>query len=142
MMTLAEILVAREEIKTLKARYFRHADTKAWDAWRDEVFCPDAVFTFDGMKGEPLRGVEAIIAWVRPRVEGAVTIHHGFMPEITILSETTAEGVWSMEDRIIKPNTPAYHGFGRYHETYERLEAGWRIKTVHLARTHAERARV
>ena len=39
---------ATEEIKQLKARYFRHMDGKDWDGWQD-VFAPDAVF------GEPVK---------------------------------------------------------------------------------------
>jgi hypothetical protein len=28
------------------------------------------------------------------------------------------------------------HGYGHYHETYERTSDGWRIKTLRLTRLH------
>ena len=30
------------------------------------------------------------------------------------------------------------HGYGHYHETYVRTEAGWRIKSVRLTRLYVE----
>ena len=35
-------LIAIEEIKRLKARYFYGIDNKDWDLWRNEVWAPDA----------------------------------------------------------------------------------------------------
>jgi hypothetical protein len=28
------------------------------------------------------------------------------------------------------------HGFGHYHETYEKTDAGWRIKSLTITRLH------
>lgn len=41
-MDTAEELRAIEDIKQLKARYFRHIDFKQWDRFRT-LFCPDLV---------------------------------------------------------------------------------------------------
>jgi hypothetical protein len=68
------------------------------------------------------------------------------MPDIEILSETTAKGLWAMEDILRRPkDEPSeygytyLHGFGHYHETYARLPQGWRIKTTRLTRLHVEK---
>ena len=72
---------------------------------------------------------------------GVVTVHHGHMPLIQILSPTTASGIWAMEDLLIWPKgrrpdgvAGRVHGYGHYHETYSRESAGWRIKTLRLTR--------
>ena len=64
----------------------------------------------------------------------AVTVHHGHMPEITLTSDTTAAGVWAMEDTIRWPDGTKLHGFGHYHETYERADGTWRIASSTLTR--------
>ena len=34
------------------------------------------------------------------------------------------------------------HGFGHYHETYVRLDAGWRIRSSRLTRLRVEMTKV
>ena len=146
-------LVAIERIKALKARYFRCLDTKDWAAWA-EVFAEDAVLEFDlavstrGRDGRPaprLVGRAAIVETVAGRNAASTTVHHGHTPEIAVLSETEARGIWAMEDILRHPEgkrSPAgfsfLHGYGHYHETYVRTEAGWRIKSVRLTRLYVE----
>src|ERR1019366_1253533 len=43
-----EALIAIEEIKQLKARYFRYVDTKEWELLRT-VFTHDCTFGFEGV---------------------------------------------------------------------------------------------
>ena len=135
-------LEAVEEIKQLKARYFRCMDTKDWEGWR-RVFTEDAALEFDlavstlGRPGEPapkLVGREAILAYVSRAFASNQTVHHGHMPEIELLSETRARGVWAMED-IVDDGDRVVHGYGHYHETYEKAGGDWRIASVHLTRT-------
>jgi len=171
-MTAIDRLLAIEEIKQLKARYFRCMDQKKWDEFQ-EVFAPDvvfdlreAIFARDRRTGEIMksgdllvrqdqikdqdwlhRGASAVRQWEEKVLTGVVTVHQGHMPEITILSPTTAHGYWHMEHLLrfprinpyseiwwIPDNAPFHqlHGFGLYDETYERLEPGWRIKTLKL----------
>jgi len=130
-------LDAIEEIKQLKARYFRCMDTKDWDGLA-EVFAPDAVMDMssemrDGTtEGEGItRGNRAIAAFVKGAVDPVTTVHHGHMPEIEILSATEARGIWAMEDKLRWPEgSPirTMHGYGHYHETYEKVDGAWRIK--------------
>ena len=135
-------LVAIERIKALKARYFRCLDTKDWAAWA-EVFAEDAVLEFDlavstrGRDGRPaprLVGRAAIVETVAGRNAASTTVHHGHTPEIAVLSETEARGIWAMED-IVEEDGVTIHGFGHYHETYRQAGGVWRIAIIHLTRT-------
>ncbi len=138
-------LIAIEEIKRLKARYFYYLDHQDWEGWRREVWAPDASLLVPDRQAESIEGVDAIIAWVAPRAEGQVSVHHGHMPDIEIVSDRTAKGVWAMEDLLFKsPELAArlgysfLHGYGHYHETYVKLGVGWRIQTTHLTRLKLE----
>jgi hypothetical protein len=132
-------LLAIEEIRALKARYFRCVDLKDW-AGLAEVFAEDALFDIsDDLPGAVMTGREKILAAVSEPLALAVSVHHGHCPEIEITSPTTATGVWAMEDMLRWPATaeaPArrLHGYGHYYETYERLGGVWRIKSLKLKR--------
>ncbi len=72
---------------------------------------------------------------------GVVTVHQGFMPDIEIQSSTRAKAIWSFEDRLWFPGPSEYsflHGFGHYHETYRKLEDGWRIDSMSISRLKVE----
>jgi SnoaL-like protein len=129
-----------EAIKRLKARYFRLIDTKAWDELVG-VFTPDVVTDTTATGGPVVEGAEEWVAFLRKALgDGIVTVHHGHTPEIELTSATTATGIWAMEDWLWWPEGGPFkqlHGFGHYHETYERSDAGWQIKTLTLTRLHS-----
>jgi ketosteroid isomerase-like protein len=122
-----------EAIKQLKARYFRTMDTKDWAAMR-LVFTDDVVVDTTASGGEVVSGADNFMTFLRGMIGDVETVHHGHMPEIDLTSPTTARGTWAMEDRLRWPNGTELHGFGHYHETYEKTEYGWRIKTTTLTR--------
>ena len=125
-----------EAIKRLKARYFRMMDTKDWDGFA-AVFCDDVEVDVRDDGAGVSRGAERFVAGVKAAIGDALTVHHGHTPEITLTSSTTATGIWAMEDRVWwPPGRPlsAVHGFGHYHETYEKTADGWRIKSMTLRR--------
>lgn len=129
-----------EEIRQLKARYFRLMDEKDWDALAD-VFTEDVEMDMTGEGSGVISGREAYMPFIRDVLDGVTTVHHGHMPEITITSPTTATGIWAMEDKLWWPEGSPIshlHGYGHYHETYERTADGWRIKTCRLTRLHRE----
>ena len=137
-----ERLIAIEDIRRLKARYFRCMDTKDWDGFRD-VFAADAEMDMRAEAGEAglVRGAPEIAAFVRGAVDTVVTAHHGHMPEIDVTSPTTATGVWAMEDVLRwPPGGPMtdMHGCGHYHETYVKGDGGWRIQTLTLTRLRVD----
>jgi hypothetical protein len=147
----AEWLV--EEIKLLKARYFRFLDTKDYDGL-DTIFTDDAVIdvrgsttasndtkpSVGGLDDGLMTGL-GLKKFFRSSIADLVTVHHGHMPEITLLSERTATGIWAMEDRIwFKPGSPSrvMHGWGHYHEAYVRTERTWRISAMRISRIRTE----
>jgi hypothetical protein len=138
-----ERLIAIEAIKNLKARYFRYVDTGADMKTRATLFAPDATIFFPEFHPKPMSRAE-IGKWAVDTMAGSVTVHHGFTPEIEILSETTAKAIWPMEDRIHwtgerRPDQmTGLHGFGHYHETYEKIDGEWKIKTLMVTRLRVE----
>lgn len=149
-------LVAIEEIKQLKARYFRFMDMQDWQAL-GTVFAPDAYYDAtdalrDGcspatiaQKGGPEwinTGREAIVAFIRGALEGCVSAHHGQMPEISILSATEATGIWPMHD-VVRKHVGGrlvlrLDGEGHYWETYRKVDNEWVIQTSRLSRLRTD----
>ncbi len=129
-----------EAIRQLKARYFRMMDLKDWDGLAD-VFTDDVEIDVTEEGSGIVRTKAAYMPFIREVLDGVITVHHGHMPEIQLTSPTTARGIWSMEDKLWWPEGSPIthlHGYGHYHETYEKTEAGWRIKTMKLTRLHRE----
>ena len=145
-MDALERLTAIEDIKQLKARYFRCMDTKDWDGFAG-VFAPDAAMDMASeMRVETdhdgiTRGNHEIAAFVRSFIDDVVTVHHGHMPEIEVTSPTTATGTWAMEDKLRWPEgspLQTMHGYGHYHETYAKVDGEWRIATLQLSRLRVD----
>ena len=127
-----------EAIKALKARYFRMMDTKDWDGFA-AVFTDDVEIDLTEEGSGVVRGAAEFVTFLREQIEDVTTVHHGHMPEIEVTSPTTATGVWALEDQLWWPEgSPivSMHGFGHYHETYEKTDAGWRIASLRLTRLH------
>ena len=127
-----------EDIRQLKARYFRMMDTKNWDGLA-QVFTDDVEIDVTGEGGGVTNSVADYIPFLRANIENVITVHHGHMPEIELTSPTTAKGIWALEDQLWWPEGAPIthmHGFGHYHETYEKRDGGWRIKTMTITRLH------
>ena len=126
-----------EAIRRLKARYFRLMDTKDWDGMR-EVFTDDVVIDTAEAGGQVARGADEFMAFLREALGDAVTVHQGHMPEIDLTSETTATGIWALNDIIIWSSGMRLDGYGHYHENYEKSDGEWRIKSSKLTRLHTD----
>jgi len=136
-------LAAIAAIQALKARYFRTLDTKDWAA-HEAVFAPDLVA--DMREAAPAydekaltHGAAAYVRNLAPLLEDVVTVHHGHTPEIEVLSDDSARGIWAMEDKLWVGEGAVLpfrllHGYGHYHETYVKREGAWRIATIRLTR--------
>lgn len=127
-----------EEIKKLKARYFRGLDTKDWDLY-GAVFAEDVVVDLSVAGGEAYHGREAFMAYARG-LKLVQSVHQGHMPEIDLTSDTTATGIWSFEDYNLWEDGSQNHGWGHYLETYEKSDGRWRIKTMKLSYLRIERS--
>jgi hypothetical protein len=126
-----------EALRALKARYFRLMDTKDWSGFR-ALFCDDVVIDLSESGGDVVTGADDFLTFLTARIGDALIIHHGHSPEIDVLSETTAQGIWALEDRLIWPDGTRVHGFGHYHETYAKIDGEWRIRTQRLTRLHTD----
>ena len=126
-----------EEIKRLKARYFRSMDQKHWDEFA-QVFARDAVLEVPEANLVK-HGREAITASVSGVLTNVRTVHHGHMPEIELLGPDTARGVWAMFDYVEFPpgksgERTGLKGYGHYREEYVREDGAWRIARLRLER--------
>ncbi len=139
----AEQLWDIEQIKQLKARYFRLMDRKQWSEWAD-VFTEDCEMWVEDSPRASLRGRDQIVDRVRRILDDGSSAHHGHMPEIELLSPTTARGTWAMFDYLELPRDDpkmTLRGFGHYEEEYEKEQDGtWRIKKLRLVRLRVDQS--
>src|SRR5215472_8799944 len=118
-----------EEIKRLKARYFRTLDHKDWHGF-GQVYVEDAVMELPEAD-MTLHGRDAIVESVSTALIGTRTVHHGHMPEIELTGDDTARGTWAMFDYVEWPQNGdqrvGLQGYGHYLEEYARVDGQWRI---------------
>jgi hypothetical protein len=131
-----------EEIKQLKARYFRFIDTKQWRRLRG-LFTDDAAFEGLWAGGE---SPDEFVASLSRNLTEVTSVHHGHMPEIVITGPDTARGIWAMQDYLEwEPGTRGYlgvkipgqrgvFGYGHYEEEYRREGGEWKISFLRLTR--------
>lgn len=147
-MNALDTLVAIEAIKRTKAEYFRSVDEQDWDALV-AIFTPNAETDMrEGVEPhDPALLDRDPAAFVRNTayvLTGVKTAHFGYMPRIDVLSETTAEVVWSMEDWLwIPPGNPVLpagvmHGWGHYHDRYAKIGDRWLLSATRLTRVRLE----
>ncbi len=141
-MNAVQRLVAIEDLEQLKAKYWYYLDHQDWEKWRDEIWAPDAELHVDAEAQFKVGPREPMIEVVKESFIDMISVHHGHTPIIEITSDTTATGIWVMEDLLYrgKKNADGHsfvHGFGHYHETYVKLDVGWRIRTSKLTRLRA-----
>lgn len=143
-------LIAIEDIRNLKARYFRAIDEKDEALLRD-VFCDDVELDYRGAATDPATGVNAAgdatgdvlsggdqsVRMIASSLAGLVSVHHASEPEIEIIDAENARAIWPMVDRLRFPAGGPFHemtGYGHYHETYVKERGKWRIRTLRLTR--------
>ena len=134
-MNAANDMLEIESIKQLKARYCRHLDTKDWSAWR-AIFADDFVSDTSEAGGQIIVGADEFVAYIRKTLGKPTqpTVHQVHAPEIELISATTARGVWALEDVVRLAPGLNLKGYGHYHETYEKIDGKWYIKTSKLTR--------
>lgn len=132
-----ESLVAVQEIRQLKARYWRCIDLKLWDELSDGVFAPDLQADYTGTGGGTYASAAETVTMLSSVLGDAVTAHSGGEPEIDLIDATTASGIWSFQDRLVWPHG-ILTGAGHYHESYRRTEHGWRIAVSRITRLWEE----
>jgi bile-acid 7alpha-dehydratase len=131
-------LEEKEAIKELKHRYMRCLDRNdiaglascfAEDA---HSWYTDGKYTFDGR--------EAIIQFLGRRKR--LSLHTAHHPEISLLTPTTAKGVWALEDTYFNDDGTVLHGAGYYQDTYVKVKGEWKIQSTGYDRTFEQVAPV
>lgn len=126
-----------EQIKKLKARYFRLMDMKLWEEWA-EVFTEDATVHVITAQLEIFwEGRQQIVTNNSSSLNNATTVHQGHTPEIEMTSESTATGIWAMSDYLVFPSG-TLNGYGHYQEEYVKEDGQWKIKSLLLTRLREE----
>ncbi len=143
-------LIAIEDIKQLKARYWRGVDTRD-RAMLGSVFTrPVKIETEkDGPDGKPAFQTDDVEEFLRHVVDGTTrmqlkTVHQGQLVELKFVTDDEADGIWLLEDRLWAAGDPSLapfrqmHGWGHYHERYRKTAEGWRIQAMTLIRLRAD----
>jgi hypothetical protein len=147
-MSPVDRLVALEDIRRVKAEYFRCVDEQDWEALVG-VFTPDA--ETDMRKAvtpeDPsllLYDAAAFVQSTSAVLTGVKTAHFGYNPRIDLQSDTEATGVWGMEDWLWvgegHPFLPfrKLHGWGRYYDRYAKVGDRWFMAATKLIRIHTD----
>lgn len=153
-MTEVERVAAIEAIKTAKARYFRGVDTADGDLVRG-VLAQECELDYRGCCTDPASGRDFLPAmnlvlrgrasWTSDGLKraGIVSVHHGHLSEIDVVSERRAQAIFAMTDRLYMPAGAPFAvmtGFGYYHETYERSGGAWLLQTLRIERLRVDAA--
>lgn len=130
-----EKLLEIEAIKQLKARYCRLLDAKDWDGWRT-LFADDFHSDTAESGGKSIVGADDFVAFVRSALgkPTRATVHQVHAPEIELTSDTTATGIWVLEDVVRFGFGLNMKGYGHYHERYEKIDGVWKIQYSKLTR--------
>lgn len=125
-----------EDIRTLKHRYYRGIDT-ADMALLETLFTDDVQVDYRGGGYRvTLSGKENMLEFLANSFHsGAVAMHHGHMPEITLTGEDTATGIWYLEDIFITLETKSHTiGTAIYKDEYRRENGVWKISRTEYDR--------
>ncbi len=129
-----------EAIRRLKYAYFRTLDLKQFEEL-GALLTEDVTASYeDG--STVLEGRSAIVSWLSDVLGdvGIVSEHHGHHPEITFTSDTTADGTWYLQDRVIVPGADIeIAGTAFYSDRYRLTGEGWRIAHTGYTRVFEER---
>lgn len=129
-----------EDIRQLKARYFRCIDTGN-ETELATLFTEDVDVDLKG-GGYRLRvqGRAEMIDFIGSSFNSdIVAMHHGHTPEIGFNGPDQARGTWYLQDRFIDPvrGTDTV-GSSLYHDTYRRTGEGWKIAASEYERVYEE----
>ena len=137
-----ERLLATEQIKVLKARYFRYVDTKQWDDF-GALFPADAEFE-DLSQQVIAHGPAEIVALCSGVLDAGTSVHMGSMPEIEVHDAERASGIWAMQDVLRFPGGASFpgakeriehvEGAGHYVEDYVCRDGTWMFQRILLTR--------
>lgn len=125
--------VDRVQVDALQRAY---ADAVTRRSWADvaSLFLPDAVLSLDLVTrpGMELSGPEAIVGFIAPAVEGFEFFEFAIVNSHVELwpgdDRTLALGrIFMCELRVPRGGSERSDAFGRYEDTYRKVDGAWRI---------------
>lgn len=125
-----------EAIKRVKHAYFRAIDS-ADLALLGSLLDPGVEVHFIGGDYEwRLQGRDEYVEAIGRNFNSEVIAqHNGHHPEITVLSETEAEGIWYLHDNFYNLSTRLFTtGSAFYHDRYRKVDGQWRIAATRYTR--------
>ena len=127
-----------EAIKQLKHAYFRCLDTANW-AEMNDLFHEDVSVHFTGGTYEwKLQGRAEYLKSVSQSFHReAIGHHNGHHPEIQMLSESEATGIWYLTDNMwILNHKFLTGGTAIYWDRYQKVGGRWQIKDTKYRRIY------
>ena len=100
---------------------------------------PDAVSSYGGGK-YAFEGRDAILDFLIDSLGPTMlTMHHGHHPEIDLTGESTATGIWALEDlEIDTANELTIRGAAYYQDEYVKSHGEWKIRSTGYERLFEE----
>ena len=130
-MKIMNELLEIEQIKKMKYRYFRYLDCKQFEAMED-CFVENASSSYDSAR-HAYQSRDAILGFLSEALSSPRILHqhHGHHPEIEITSETTATGIWYMDDTVhILDYNLKVRGNGIYWDEYVKEDGQWKYQHI------------
>ena len=129
-----------EQIRQIKYKYWRGIDTADIDLLRGILADDIKVDYLGGTYRWQIEGKDkmlaAIAAAFNPQVASCHTGHH---PEITVLTDTTAEGTWTLTDVFINlADKIRTTGAALYRDKYVKVGGKWLISVTTYERLYEE----
>lgn len=127
-----------EAIKRLKYKYLRCLDQKRWPELAT-CFTPDAKSSYGDGK-YAFDGRDAIMRFLETAMPRTMlTSHRVHQPEIELTSDTTATGIWALDDVVIETKGEfTIRGAGFYRDEYVKVDGEWKIGATGYQRTFEE----
>lgn len=132
-------LVTLREIETLKYRYVRLLDTKAWDELAT-LFTEDATASYGG-GAYTYEGRDEILGFLRRNMDrpGQHTSHKVHHPEIELTGPDEASAMWGLDDVVVDVDFGiTVRGAAIYSDRYRRDGGEWRIAHTGYRRLYEE----
>lgn len=133
-----QLLMDMEAIRQLKHAYFRCIDTANFDEL-STLFHDDVLVHFVGGNYEwKLEGRQEYLDAVKASfTRESIGHHNGHHPEIQVLSETEATGIWYLADNMWVMNYNFFTtGTAIYWDRYLKIDGRWLIKDTRYERIY------
>jgi hypothetical protein len=130
------ILKDTEAVKRVKYRYFRCIDTANLTELAELIHEDVEVDLIGGTYRFQTRGRDNYVRMIGNAFHADfIGIHNGHHPEIDILSETEAKGLWYLSDVAMDLTTKvATVGSALYRDRYVKVDGAWKIRETQYER--------